>query len=204
MPFIPVPSTVQAELVYTWAGETCENVLHFESGGAPAVDNMVELGSHLIAWWNTNLKQYMNVSGSLVNVKLTDLNSAFAPAIDVVDGLPIIGTAAGDSLPNNCSCVFSKRTIFRGRSYRGRVYQVGLSEQHVTGNSVLTAPRNAILAAWELLMSFSTASESWQMVVVSRFEDNLPRTTGLTTPVIAFTTDGVIDSQRRRLPGRGT
>lgn len=204
MAFIPVPSTVQAELVYTWAGETCENVLHFEATGSPSPTEMVELGEHLIDWFDTYMKQYVNVTASLVNVKLTDLNAAFAPALDVTEGLPIVGTAAGDSLPNNVSCVFSKRTIFRGRSYRGRIYQVGLSEQHVTANAVLATPRNAMVAAWSQLISFTTPGEAWQLVVVSRYEDNAPREFGLTTPVVTITTDGVIDSQRRRLPGRGT
>lgn len=204
MPFIPVPNVIQAELVYNWGGETCENVFHFEPDAGVPLALMPELGAHLISWWNTNMRQWVNVTAQLVAVKFTDLTASIDPAMDVVTGLPIIGTAAGDSLPNNVSCVFSKRTILRGRSYRGRIYQIGLSEQHVTANALLATPRDGIKNAYQMLTAFSTAGASWTMVVVSRYQAGAPRAVGVTTNVTSITTDGVIDSQRRRLPGRGT
>ncbi len=39
--------------------------------------------------------------------------------------------------------------------------------------------------------------------IVSYVEDGEPRVTGLVTPVTAYESDGVMDSQRRRLTGRG-
>lgn len=204
MPFIPVPNTVQAELVYNWNGEICENVFHFEAAGAPIVSEMVELGEYLINWYDVHLQPLHTGNISLINVKLTDLNAAFAPAVDVSTGLPLVGTLPGDSLPNNVAACISKRTIFRGRSYRGRIYHPCLGEAQVTGNTILTATRTSLLAAYSLLIGFSTAGEAWQMVVVSRFEGGAPRATGLTTPVTNLSMETTVDSQRRRLPGRGT
>jgi len=41
-------------------------------------------------------------------------------------------------------------------------------------------------------------------VVVSRFHDNAPRTAGVVSFINAATVvDATVDSQRRRLPGRG-
>lgn len=204
MAFIPVPNVIQAELVYTWNNETCENVLHFESAGAPSIPNMQELGAYLVAWWTTSMKPLTHNSVQLVNVKLTDLNAAFAPAIDYTTTLPQTGTPSGDSMPNNVSLVMSKRTVFRGRSYRGRIYVVGLFEPMVAGNVVTGSHVTNLKTAWSLLNSFATTSESWTHVVVSRFEGGAPRAFGVTTPVINITSDGIVDSQRRRLPGRGT
>ena len=45
--------------------------------------------------------------------------------------------------------------------------------------------------------------DPWSMVVVSRYENNAPRAEGIATLVDRLSSDGVIDSQRRRLPGRG-
>jgi hypothetical protein len=204
MPFIPVPNVVQAELVYTWDGEICENVLHYEASGAPIVDHMIELGAWLKSWFDTMLQSNVANTLYLTNIKLTDLNSDIAPALDYSAGLPLQGGITDNSLPNNCALVFSKRTIFRGRSYRGRVYMAGLTESFVAGNSVITAARAPIQDAFDDLIVPVTTENSWNMVVVSRVHNGVDRLEGVATPVISMTTDWSIDSQRRRLPGRGS
>jgi len=204
MAFIPVPNTIQAELVYVWNGETCENVLHYEATGAPDLAEMTALAAALATWWNTNIRTIVSNQLSLTNIKITDLNFANAPGIDYSVGMPMIGAVANDSMPNNVSLSIAKRTVFRGRSFRGRIYHAGLAETQVAGNDVLLATGNSILAAWELAKTFTAAGETFTMVVVSKYSGGAERAEGLTTPVTNFTTDRKVDSQRRRLPGRGT
>lgn len=203
MPFVSMLNTVQAELVYTWNSQTCENVLQFEAAGAISVPNMLELGAHLVSWYNTSMKALQSTFCTLTTIRLTDMTAEFAPGLDYTVGLPIIGTLGTDSMPNNVSISLTKRTIFRGRSYRGRIYQVGMGESQVQGNIVVATPLTNMITAWELLLAFSTTSEAWNMVVASKYEDGNERGTALLTPVINITSDGIIDSQRRRLPGRG-
>lgn len=204
MPFIPVPNTVQAELIYTWDGETCENVLHYEAEGAPDLSEMTALAAALVSWWGTNMKSQVAQNCSLTGIKIVDLNAFNAPGIDYSTGLPIAGTSVSESLPNNVSLAISKRTVFRGRSYRGRIYQVGIPEGQVGGNTVSSTWRTNVLNAWELAKEFVAGGETFKMVVVSKYSGGEPRAEGMTTVVTNFTTDGKIDSQRRRLPGRGT
>lgn len=204
MPFIPVPNTLQAELVYSWNNEIVENVLHYESGGAVSLPEMEGLAAALATWFGASMKTQVSNACSLTNVKITDLTFQNAPGIDYSVGLPIVGTVSNESLPNNVSLSIAKRTIFRGRSYRGRVYQVGLCENQVTGNTVIAGTKTALLAAWELVKSFTISGSVYNLVVVSKYSGGAARSEGLTTPVLNFSTDGLIDSQRRRLPGRGT
>lgn len=204
MPFIPVPNTVMVELVYNWNNEICENVLYFEAEGVPDLAEMTALAAALSTWWGANMKGIVATSCSLTNVKVTDLNAANSPGIDYSDNMPIVGTASTPSMPNNVSLAIAKRTVFRGRSYRGRIYSVGLTEGAVDNNAVTSTYRNSVLAAWELTKQFTAAGEVFNQVVVSRYSSGAPRAEGLTTPIINFSTDGIIDSQRRRLPGRGT
>lgn len=203
MPFIPILNTVQAELVYTWNQQTCQNVLHFEASGSLSVDNMLELGAHLVDWYDVHMQPLHHNSCRLNTIRLTDMTVEFAPALDYTVSLPLVGTIGGNSMPNNVSLSLTKRTIYRGRNYRGRVYQVGLAEEQVDGNTVLSGPVGALIAAWEQLLAFTTTSESWEMVVASKYQGNVARPEAVTTPVINFSSDGIVDSQRRRLPGRG-
>jgi len=203
MPFVPMLNCVQAEFVYTWNAQVCQNVLHFEAAGALSVDNMLELGAHLVTWYDTHMQPLQVIQCSLTSIRLTDMTVEFAPGLDYSTGLPLIGTRTGESLPNNVSLSLTKRTIYRGRSFRGRIYQVGMSETDTQGNNVVVAQANLMIAAWEQLLAFSTTTEAWEMVVASKFEDGSERTTAVLTPVINITTDYIVDSQRRRLPGRG-
>lgn len=203
MPFIPALNVVQAELVYDFAGETVENVLHYEAAGALSIPNMEELGLHLIDWYDNALNALHANTVKLVNVKLTDMTTFNAPGLDVNAGLPKLGTNISAALPNNVAMAISKRTIFRGRSYRGRLYHFGLTENQVVDNTVASGVVTALINAYTPLIAFSTTSESWQLSVVSKFSGNAPRTVAEVTPVVNLTSDGVVDSQRRRLPKRG-
>jgi len=60
------------------------------------------------------------------------------------------------------------------------------------------------VAAYDLLANLFIASgATW--VIVSRFLDKAPRTTGISRTVSSvILVNLVADSQRRRLPGRGT
>jgi hypothetical protein len=115
----------------------------------------------------------------------------------------------GDPTPANVSLAVSFRTAGRGRSSRGRNYFVGFVDDQVTGNVVNNSDavdiRNAYAA---LIAAAATANVSW--VVVSRFSGvdadgkPIPRAAGVTSLINAVSlVDNDVDSQRRRLNGRG-
>lgn len=203
MPFVPMDHTVQAELVYMWNGQVCQNVLQFRSSTGLTTPIMEQLGTYLVTWYDAQMKSLHNITCQLTSIRLTDMTTEFSPGLDFTTGLPIVGTLAGESLPNNVSISMSKRTLFRGRSYRGRIYQVGMGETMTNGNSVLAGTLTSLITKWKLLMAFPTAGTAWEMVVASKYEGGNERTEALLTPVINISSDGIIDSQRRRLPGRG-
>lgn len=203
MPFIPVPQVCQAELIFRWDNAIVENVHHFSAEGPFTTAEMVDLGEFLISWWDTNFQTSAPTNLQLINVRLTDLTTETSPVVNVVDGLPLVGSAVAASLPNNVTCVFTKRTQLRGRSFRGRTYHIGLNEAEVTGNTVGSGTISAYVTNYNYLRTFSINDFSWELCVVSRYADHQPRAFGLATPVLTFTSDGIVDSQRRRLPGRG-
>lgn len=204
MPFIPVPNTVMVETRMLWASQNVENTLYFAFASAPSVAQMTVLVNAVESWWVAFYAPLASDQVTLREVAATDLTSQTGPSV----AFPAIGSPAGEltspSLPNNCTLAVSFRTALRGRSYRGRNYFCGLTELQVANNIVDATNITNLQDCYEAIFPIQgTANCQW--VVVSRHHDNAPRTTGVATPIISVTiTDNVIDSQRGRLPGRGT
>lgn len=204
MDYIPVDNVCMTELFYIWDVQRIETVLHFRPTTGLTPTKMGELGLFIKNWYDATMDLLHPTTLSLVGIKMTDMTLDIAPVVNYATGLPLSGLNAGASLPNNCALVLTKRTILRGRSYRGRIYHPGLKETEVTGNTVLAAQVTGYVNAYSQLLSFTTATATWKMVVVSRFANKNPRPTGEVTEVTSIDSDGTVDSQRRRLPGRGS
>jgi hypothetical protein len=204
VPFIPANNVVQTELIFTWASQIVENVLHYQFPGGVTTQRMQDLGTQLVAWYASTLDSIQGPGIQLTEVRMTDLTSEFAPGQSTTAGLPLSGTAAGADLPNNVALSITKRTNFRGRAYRGRIYHMALTEPQVTGNVVLPATVTAILGAYSAIRVLTIDGVEVPMVVVSKYQGGEPRAAALVTPIASFSTDGIVDSQRRRLPKRGS
>lgn len=206
MAFVPSPDTVQAELVFSYDGQVVQNVLHYTPSVALTDDLMTELADELITWFDTSLDVVVSDQLTLELVRVTDLTTQFSNGFDITGGLPLSGTLTGSShtpLPSNVALSITKQTFFRGRSRRGRVFHCGLTDGQVTFNNVTASALTAILGAWTALIDLSTTGADWELQVLSRVENGVDRAQALLTPVEFMSSDGVIDSQRRRLPGRG-
>jgi len=210
MPFIPVENTVLAELRYNYLLQKVENTLWFLGDSAPDVASMTSLGEELIGWWDGGLRAVQNSGVQLREVVVTDMTTATGPQVTVTTGLPLSADVAEEPIPSSNSIVASFRTVNRGRSFRGRNYFVGLSRTQIDGNVVLPGLLGSIVTAYETLQASATvAGYTW--VIASRFSgvdvngNPIPRVAGITTPVTTvLVVDNLVDSQRRRLAGRGT
>lgn len=204
MPFVPTVNTLRADLHYLWDSQQCSNSLYFQGSASPDIALATELGEALISWWETEYAPNVAETVSLQEVVLTDLTNETSFSIAVTTGLPISGTVASPSLPNNVSLCISFRTAQRGRSSRGRNYVVGMCESQAVASEATEGFIGVMLDAYEQLIGAGTFVAGLQWVVVSTISNGDPRSSGLAQPVTSvIVTDPVIDSQRRRLPGRG-
>lgn len=203
MPFIPAANCVQVEMVYRWDNQIVQNVLHYVLEAPWSVGEMEELAAGIVTVWDAAWQPITPSNVTLISIRVVDLSSAEAPVVEWVTGLPLNGGSGSPSLPNNVTLAITKRTAFRGRSRRGRVYQIGLEEGAVTGNTVDSAKVAQYIANWEALNPITVGASEAIMVVASFYSDGSARSSALLTPIIGFTSDGLVDSQRRRLPGRG-
>jgi len=202
MPFQPVPQTVRVEPVYLYDGQICTNITHYKY--EVPVD-AAELALFAAAWineWVTNIKVAQPTNVTLTAVKVTDLSSEFAPGVEFVGALPQNGSLTGVGLPNNVTVAVRLLTALRGRSYRGRSFHIGVRNTDTLLNQITATFANLLLTGYNAQRQIST-TQSYQQVVVSRYEGGVLRAEGVATPVTSVQVDRTIDSQRRRLPGRG-
>lgn len=210
MPFVPVPDTALVEIREQANGQQVENTLWFTFPDPPDADALATLCNQLFTWWVTNLQPLKSSAVQLREIVATSMDSASAPVAAFSPPTLTIGGNTPNIVPNNVTMSVSFRTSSRGRSFRGRNYIIGLTEDQIAGNQVVAGVTGTWQAAYEeLLASASTAGSIW--VVASRFSgvdpvthDPIPRATGITTPVTSvIVVDDNIDSARRRLTGRG-
>jgi len=120
------------------------------------------------------------------------------------------GAIAGESLPSHHCVLLNLKTATRGRYAQGRKFYSPIAEadheddvMDASGIALWAAVRTGILAAYNGLAG-AVVSDDWEHVVISRFADNAPRVAGVATPVTSYVfADNFVDSQRRRLTGRG-
>lgn len=202
MDFVPAQFVMQVELVGTLHAQVVENTLYVRRStgwNQTQWDILASIVEQLANDLSASLSQQL----AWTRVDGTDLTSQTAPTYSTVFANPITGNLSSPALPGSVAFCVSFRTAGRGRSSRGRNYVPGLAEDQVTGNSLSLAVISGLLASYS---AFNAAlpDESMEWGVLSRVSGGLPRSAGLFQPVTSVVaTDINVDSQRRRLSGRG-
>lgn len=163
------------------------------------------LADKVRAFWELDLRVHVSAQLIIDQVDVRQMAQNEPLIATAFSGVP--GGATGDPLPGNVALVVRASTGRGGRGSSGRIYQGGLTETQVSGNVVSASVAEAIGNAWNSLIVRLSETGPVPMVpvVYSRFQNNLPRTTALLRPIVSYgVPDNVVDSQRRRLPGRGT
>lgn len=203
---VPVsPGVTRAVLKFTYQGQECANILHFKQAGAGAAPDPAALGSRLSNWWGATGKNRSTLAVNLDQIICTDLSENGAPGFITTPPQPANGSAT-PSAPNNVTMVMSLHTALRGRSFRGRIYHVGIAQSNLSGNTIIEAYRASLIAGYTplVVLTGGVGTPDFVLGVLSTFHLGAPRAEGLFTPVTTISCDGVVDSQRRRLPGRGS
>jgi len=204
MTFIPTVDTARATLNFSQGTSLGVNVLWFKRSSAIVSADLTTLAIDLTNWWDTYGDPTMVASGQLNSIDVIQQDSSTSPSINYAPASPIAGTAAGTGAPLNVTIVSSFRTANRGRSSRGRFYSYALSETDTNNDGVTIGSglQTALSVMWANLSGF-VAPDGWTHVVVSKQLDGVARTAGLAQAITSYIIDTALDSQRRRLLGRG-
>ena len=209
MPFVPVPNTIAIDAIYLLDSQRVENTLYFEKPDGWTIGEITDFVTALRALIQEELLPLLTAGISLVEIlaRLLDTASSIGFSLPGTPGNG--GGVGGGAAPNNATFTVSFKTGLTGRSFRGRNYVPGIPDDARVGNIIDADFITGLKVFYGDVRALASEHEAvW--VVVSRFSGvdsdgkPIPRTTGVTTPILSVTTfDNVIDSQRRRLPGRG-
>lgn len=202
--FIPALDTARLELIYEYTGSRMENVLHVRKDGGWTLTDLEELAAAAVTAWGDTLAQVMSDDLVLDKVVAVNIADPSGPGTELAS-LAIPGEAAGFGAPGNVTLATKFGTGLIGRSNRGRAFLAGVPVNALNGNSVGSTYQGNVNGAW---INFFTAIEAaivgtLEHVIVSYCGGGIWRSTAQVTPVTTYSTDANIDSQRRRLAGRG-
>lgn len=207
MAFVSVTNTCAVELRFLRFSQRCEITLGFKKPTAVTQTDMQNLSELVRQWWLNSGRAQMGPQTSFREVYVRDLTSESSGSWTNSTGIGTAGTLSdGSNMPGNVAIVLSFRTGLRGRANRGRNYWFGFgANQFVASNNptlTSTYVGNLVTMYNRLLPGGANDPTPFQWVVISRQLNGVPQ--GRAIPIIAvIAVDNVVDSQRRRLPGRG-
>ena len=193
----------QVEIRFTQDNQQVENVFHvaattpLTSTEADAIFSVVDM------WVRVTLRPTQNHTVIYREVEIADVNGVGAPRF-VYPGDGLTGGDTNPPAPNNVTFSLKKNSGVSGRKFRGRFYHIGLSNDNLDGNTVGAVALTALVSTYNALMTdLNTAS--YPLVVAYRdYSGPPPHPIVGGIKVLSITAvDATVDSQRRRLPGRG-
>lgn len=200
MAFIPVTQVAETVIKHTLNGLPVFNVLNWFRDSAISQADLDSLAAALVEAWTGAIVPFLSTALTFDEVSCRDLTTQDSLTSSGSPAAIVNGGAGGDSHPANVALCMTQRTNRIGRSRRGRTYFGGLPETATSGNFASPTFATNLKTGFDSVKA-DLFLNGWQLVVVSRFANKVPRLEGLSTIV----TDSLfinlrVDSQRNRLP----
>lgn len=216
MPFIPAENVAKITIVQSLFGQVITNNLYARNATGWSTEELVALADLIIAGWNDHMGPNQSNDIQYGSVLATDLTSEESAAVEIQFPALSGGDIVGDSAPGNVALAVRFKTGLRGRARTGKNFVAGIHEGVINENEVTALWRDAVVAGYGSIRN-DLIGAGYEHVVVSfydgfdlvEFPDGTtrkvphPRDEGLVTPVESYVADLNLDSQRRRLAGRG-
>ena len=203
MAFVPVPETAKVAIVHSRAGEQMVNVFYFRRAGSWGLTELQQLVDEVRDQWSLAPMSGLSQSVQFLRVEARGMRAQADITTTAVVFPARFGGNTSPALPGNVAFCVTHTTGLTGRSNRGRTYFGGIAESHISGDTIQQAMADYLVDTLVNLRLVVT-NIGWEHVVVSLYNNRQPRTTGVTIPVTGYRyADRTLDSQRRRLRGRG-
>jgi hypothetical protein len=204
---IPTARGIQCALQYNQSGLECYNIINVKAPAPATSANLLTVAGIIENWERNVAKNQRSISVQAVRCTLTALDGPGAPFLQQTYALPLInGAINAAAYPPNVSLAVALRSGLSGRSFRGRVYHIGLAQTtNLSAGLVSAAVAAAIAAIYDTLRS-SLATAGFPLQVLSLYSGvdgaghKIPRDAGLLTPVTQIACGLRLDSMRKRLP----
>lgn len=217
MPFIPAVNTAKVTFLQRLANQLVSNTIFVQKTEPWEESDLTSLATACEAWWRLTLAPILSSGIGLTAVQARSMEEESAPGVEVPAGLGAIGGVPTAASPGNVAVAVKILTGLTGRNHRGRNFIAGIPEADTADNQISNAFHDALQAAYFELLGDLTGL-NWEWVIASFYNTTqlllqsngetrrvpVPRPLGgLLTPVTSFVVNRDLDSQRRRLNGRG-
>ena len=203
MAFVPIPETAKVAVVHSRAGEQMVNVLYFRRAGSWGATELQQLADTVRDAWAVNPVNGLSQSVQFLRVEARGMRAQADITTTSIVSPAVFGGDGSPALPGNVAFCVTHVTGLTGRSNRGRTYFGGIGESKISGDTIQQAFADYLVNSLLALRNAVTGI-GWEHVVVSLYNNRQPRATGVTIPVTGYRyADRTLDSQRRRLRGRG-
>lgn len=211
MAFIPIPLTAKIVVKAMLSGQQCHSIFYAKADqGEWNAASLEDLADAVIAAWQQNMLALVGANYSFESVEARDMSSSAGEVVEVAVTGQKLGTATsgGAVLPNNVNLSIKKLSTVGGRTGRGRIFwPITLSGMlDASGQTVNAAFADSVCQNLRDVKDFIETTLLGQVLVgfASLYFEGLPRIEGIFREVVDFVCpDKTLDSQRRRLPGRG-
>jgi hypothetical protein len=190
------PQVVKVTMLYRRDTRTFVNTFHLKDSAGWDITKMQNAANDARDWWNTSYRLSQPAQVALYGVQVRLYDPANPLAYDLAVSPPIAGSQSGTSEAGNVTATISTRTGLAGRKFRGRMFVPGIAEVYANPDDTATSAFVAALAGAAVAF-VGTAWHGGYQPAVWHFATNTA------TPIISAVISNILDSQRRRLPGRG-
>lgn len=207
MVFIPTPQrVVRCRVHWQQGAATAENVFFMSVGGSGAIStadcsSVCDQVAHAYnVSGGTDVMDALTGETSLVQIDVEEAAIQFGHHFTRVLALPGRDTSK-HALAPGVALVVTLQTPLRGRSFRGRLFQIGAAEENVDQSGAVAAtPLAAYQTAFDTWLTAlaDAASIPAELGVNSYFTSNAPRAISVFTPVTSLVVRPFVHSQRRR------
>lgn len=193
-------NAVQIEVRATVDGQLAELVFHVKVPTAIILGTLQQLATLVVNWVLSEMLPLHCQNVFFTDVHLVDVSQP--NGVEFTHTVNAAGTDTSVPRSNNAALCVTLRTAQSGRSFRGRKYMFGLTRLNGTAVSWAAGTVVGALGAWESLYD-QLQTNNTPLAVRSTHANKAPRARGVLTLVETITADSSVDSQRRRLIGRG-
>lgn len=195
MPSVTIPNVASVTVKGRLFGQDVENVWYVLVGPTPEVFEFNAIAAAFESGYGA-IMPALSQDLSITEIVVKDMNVAAGVETTLAITPAMTGGAATASMPGGTALCISLRTALGGRQFRGRKYFSGIPTSEVVENSFTSDFVDSILTGVSTLLT--------ALVTVDHPIQVASPTYGTSSQVIAaIATDLYVDSQRRRLTGRG-
>lgn len=201
MAFQSVPETAEVVTIYTQNDESIQMGFHAQFDGGYSQGDIDALADNVDARVATSFLPIQTADCEYVRTEargLENVDDFFQQNF----GAAGPGEIVSEGFPNMVTIAVQRNAGLTGRSSRGRVFWIGLSQVNMEDdeNFITAATGTGIVAAVNS-MAVTLGLSGWEPVIVSRFTLGAKREVGVTFPWInTLLVDLRVDTQKGRLP----